>query len=144
MDEHPRIYPSLTYADAPAAIDFLCRAFGFERRLVVPGPGGTVLHSELSLGPEVVVMVSSPKPEQRRLAPADLGPGTAHALSLWVPDPDAHHARAVAAGARILRDLQDEEYGGRGYMAADPEGHPWYFGSYRPGAWWDAEPRAEP
>lgn len=129
------VYPSLTYADATAAIDWLCRVFGFEKRLVVPGPDGTVMHSELSLG-QVVVMVSSPKPEQRRIAPTGLS-GMPCAMSISIPDPDAHHARAVAAGAEIVRELCDEDYGSRGYMARDPEGHQWYFGTYQAGAWWD-------
>lgn len=129
------LYPSLTYADAPAAIDWLCRVFGFERRLVVPGPEGTVLHSELSFGPDVV-MVSSPKPETGRV-PLDAARGTSTALSLFVEEPDAHYERAAAAGANVVHPLQDEEYGARGYMVADPEGHLWYFGNYRPGAYWE-------
>ena len=64
--------------------------------------------------------------------------GCAQALSVFIPDPDAHHRRAVFAGAQIIRPLQDEEYGARGYMAVDPEGHMWYFGNYRPGEYWDA------
>ena len=51
-----------------------------------------------------------------------------------VADADAHHARSVAAGAKILRPIQDESYGGRGYGCADPEGHVWYFGTYDPWA----------
>ncbi len=129
------IHPSLTYEDAAAAIEWLCRAFGFERRLVVPGAGGRIEHSELSLGTGVI-MVSSPKAEQGRVSPQGLS-GSAHALSVVVADPDLHCATATAAGARILRGLRDEEYGGRGYMAADPEGHQWYFGSYRPGPYWE-------
>src|SRR6185295_6933677 len=128
------VYPSLTYADAPGAIDWLCRAFGFTKRLVVPEEGGRIVHSELSFG-EAVVMVSSPKPDQKRVAPGDL-PGTSQALSLHVADPDAHYARAKAAGAVIMRELRDEEYGARGYEARDPEGHIWYFGNYRPGGYW--------
>src|SRR5262245_9132636 len=88
------IYPSLTYDDAPAAIEWLCRAFGFEKRLVVPGPRGTVMHSELSVGPGVI-MVSSPKPEADRIGPRGL-PGVPQALSVRVDDPDAHFARAQA------------------------------------------------
>ncbi len=131
------IHPCLTYADAPAAIDFLERAFGFQRRLVVPGPEGTVRHSELSLGPGVI-MVSSERPAEGRRSPQHLA-GLHATLSLVVDDPDAHHARAVAAGAEIVTPLKDEEHGGRGYSARDPEGHAWYFGSYRPGSWWDPE-----
>jgi uncharacterized glyoxalase superfamily protein PhnB len=131
------IYPSLTYDDAPAAIDWLCRAFGFTRRLVVPGPDGTVMHSELSFGPGVI-MVSSPKPDQGRVAPRGLS-GMCQGLSVRVEDPDAHFAHATAEGAEIVRELRDEEYGSRGYMAKDPEGHQWYFGTYVPGAYWEAD-----
>jgi uncharacterized glyoxalase superfamily protein PhnB len=130
------IHPSLTYDDAPAAIEWLCRAFGFTKRFVVSGSNDRVEHSELSLGTGVV-MVSSPKPEDRRVSPRALA-GSAQALSVFVPDPDAHHKRAVAAGARVIRPLQTEEYGARGYMVVDPEGHMWYFGNYRPGEYWDA------
>jgi uncharacterized glyoxalase superfamily protein PhnB len=130
------IHPSLTYDDAPAAIDWLCKAFGFTKRFVVPGPNNRIEHSELSLGTGVV-MISSPKAEDRRVSPKVL-PGTAQALSVFVADPDAHHEVAVAAGARILRPLQTEEYGARGYMVLDPEGHVWYFGNYRPGEYWEA------
>jgi uncharacterized glyoxalase superfamily protein PhnB len=130
------IYPSLTYDDAPAAIEWLGRAFGFTTRFVVPGPDGRVEHSELSIGTGVV-MISSPKTEDRRVSPKALT-GIAQALSVFVADPDAHHATAVAAGARVIRPLQTEEYGARGYMALDPEGHVWYFGDYRPGAYWQA------
>src|SRR5262245_58488703 len=91
------LYPSLTYEDAPAAIEWLCRAFGFTKRLVVPGPDGTVKHSELSLGAGVI-MVSSPKPEQGRASLRGLA-SVPQAISVRVDDPDAHFARAVAAGA---------------------------------------------
>lgn len=131
-------HPSLSYDDAAAAIDWLCRAFGFTRRLVVGSPNGRVEHSELSLGTGVV-MVSSSKPDAGRVSPRRLHGGVAHALSVYVPDPDAHFQQALSAGARILRPLQDEEYGARGYMAEDPEGHQWYFGNYRPGAYWEGD-----
>ena len=130
------IHPSLTYEDAPAAIEWLCRAFGFTTRFVVPGPDQRIEHSELSLGTGVV-MISSPKPEDGRVSPRELA-GSAHALSVWVAEPDRHHAVAVAAGARIVRPLTTEDYGARGYMARDPEGHLWYFGNYRPGEYWQA------
>ena len=53
---------------------------------------------------------------------------------LIVADADAHHARAVAAGARVVYPLKDEDYGGRGYSCLDPEGHLWNFGTYDPWA----------
>ncbi|MGB8326343.1 MAG: VOC family protein [Steroidobacteraceae bacterium] len=135
-DSTPTIlYPSLFYDDAVVAIDWLCRAFGFRKRLVVPGAGDTVMHSELTFGP-AVIMVASAKPEMGWASPRGL-PAISSALSLHVENPDAHFARAKAAGAVVLRELRDEEYGGRGYMVRDPEGHQWYFGSYRPGAHWN-------
>lgn len=129
------IYPTLSYDDAPAAIEWLCRAFGFEKRLVVPNESGGVRHAELSLGPGVI-MVSTARPEERRLGPRSL-PGSSMGLCVRVDDPDAHFARAKAAGAEIVRELRDEEYGARGYMARDLEGHGWYFSDYHPGKWWE-------
>ena len=129
------VYPSLTYDDAASAIEWLCRVFGFTARLVVPGPGQRVEHSELSFGTGVV-MVSSPKPADGRVGPRALS-GAAQALSVYVADPDAHHAQALAGGARIVRELRTEAYGARGYMAQDPEGHTWYFANYRPGEYWE-------
>ncbi len=131
------VYPSLTYDDAPAAIDWLCRAFGFTQRLVVPGPDGRIEHSELSLN-GAVIMVSSPKPSQRRLSPRSLA-GASQTVCVHIDDPDSHCRRAVAAGAQIVHELQDEDYGSRGYMAEDLEGHVWYFGTYRPGAHWESK-----
>ena len=130
------IHPSLSYDDAAAAIDWLCRAFGFTRRLVVPGPNGEIIHSELSLGTGVI-MVGSSRPEEKRVSPRRLRGQVTNAISVYVPDPDAHLQQALAAGAHMLRPLRDEEYGARGYMAEDPEGHQWYFGNYRPGAHWN-------
>ena len=128
------VYPSLTYADPLAAIEFLCEGFGFTKRLVVPAEDGGVMHSELSLG-NAVVMVSGNKPDQHRTLP-DPG-GVPVSLSVYVADPDAHHARAVAAGATIVRELVSEEYGARGYLCRDPGGHVWYFSDYVPGSWWE-------
>lgn len=132
------IQACLTYADAAAAIEWLSAAFGFTAQLVVAADDGAIIHSELSLGTGVV-MVSSPKPEDGRHAPRAPG-GAPATLSVYVPDPDAHHARAVAAGARVLRPLRNEAYDARGYMAEDPEGYRWYFGNYRPGAYWRSPP----
>jgi uncharacterized glyoxalase superfamily protein PhnB len=126
------IYPCLTYADARAAVDWLCHAFGFSQQLLVPGPDGTIRHSELSLGGGVV-MVSSPRPGR---PPPNQAGGYVATLSVFVADPDQHLARAMAAGARVTQPIRDQEFGGRGYGALDPEGHGWYFSNYRPGAYW--------
>lgn len=128
------ICPCLTYDDASAAIEWLCRVFGFTQQLVVPGPDETVIHSELSLG-SGVVMVSSPKPNANRRGPRSPG-GSVCSLSVFVEDPDAHCAKSIASGAKILQSLRDEDYGARGYAVEDLEGHCWYFGNYRPGKYW--------
>lgn len=130
------ICPTLSYDDAPAAIEWLCRAFGFSKRLVVPGPDGGIRHSELSLGGGVI-MVSSARPKEDRLSPRSL-PGVNQAIAVRIDDPDAHFARAIRAGATVLREPRDEEFGSRGYMVKDLEGHHWYFGTYHPGVYWQA------
>ena len=132
------IYPTLTYDDARAAIDWLERVFGFVARLVVPGENDTVRHSELSFG-DGVVMVSSPKADMNRVGPKSLD-GASQGPCVRVDDVDAHYQIAKAAGAEIVRDLQDEDYGSRGYIAKDIEGHVWYFGTYRPGIYWGDQP----
>jgi len=128
------IYPCIFYDDALAAIEWLCRAFGFEKRLVVPGPNGTIGHSELSLGPGVI-MVGSVSAEQGCISARRL-PGVHQAICVHIDDPDSHFARAKAAGAVVVREIRDEGYGSRGYMVKDPAGSQRYFGTYLPGAHW--------
>ena len=122
------IFPALRYRDAPAAIEWLGRALGFEARMVVDGPNGTVAHAELAYD-GAVIMLGSVRDGDGYAPP----PGGAAAY-LVVDDPDAHHERARAAGAKIVRDLQDTDYGSREYSVRDPEGNVWSFGTYRPGA----------
>jgi uncharacterized glyoxalase superfamily protein PhnB len=130
------VFPCLCYDDALVAIEWLCTAFGFERRLLVPGSDDTVIHSELTLD-NAVIMVNTARPEQGRHAPAGLA-GMPQMLSVHVADPDAHHERAVAAGAEIVEPLADAPHRARGYTARDLEGHLWHFSDYRPGDYWDS------
>lgn len=124
------IFCVLRYEDAQRGIDFLERAFGFERRSIHE-EGGVVLHAELALGESVVLIGSVTEGEFGELAPP---PGHA-ALYVVVDDADAHHDRAVSEGAPVVMDLRDQEYGSREYAARDPEGNLWTFGTYDP---WDA------
>jgi uncharacterized glyoxalase superfamily protein PhnB len=122
----PTFYPVLHYRDARAAIDWLERAFGFERLAVYPDDGTPVVHAELGFGTGIV-MVTTLAPDQ------DVSPRPRYnAPYVYVADPDAHHVRAVAAGAQITRELQDTSYGSREYIARDLEGNEWSFGTYRP------------
>ncbi len=130
------IIPCLRYRDATAAIDWLCHAFGFERRLVVPGPNGTVAHAQLTCGQGMVMLSSVTDSEFGRLLrqPDEFDGCETQCCFVRVVDADAVHARAQAAGARIVVDIRDEEYGGRGFTCRNPEGHVWYVGSYDPWA----------
>lgn len=129
-----RIVPVLRYRDAPAAIRWLQRAFGFEPQLVVDDARGGVTHAQLVSG-ETLVMVASASDEGfgrfQKPPPDPEAPATASSYVV-VPDADRHHARATAAGARIVLPLEDQSYGGRGYSCRDPEGHLWSFGTYDP------------
>jgi uncharacterized glyoxalase superfamily protein PhnB len=129
------IIPALHYADAPAAIDFLCRAFGFERKAVYEGEGGTIAHAELTLGNGMVMLGSMKDTEYGKLLvrPRAAG-GVTMGVYVIVEDPDAHFARAKAAGAEITREPVTQGYGGRDYTCKDPEGNVWTFGSYDPWA----------
>ncbi len=132
----PRISSSLFYDDAAAAIDWLCRAFGFEVRLLVEGEGGSVEHSELSLGGGVIMVGQEgqgPRPEHRRMvSPRSTGGGNTQVMGVFVDDVDAHCARARAAGAEIFREPDTSDYGSeyamdRTYGAVDLDGHLWFF-----------------
>jgi uncharacterized glyoxalase superfamily protein PhnB len=116
----------MRYRDAPAAISFLQEAFGFRERDVIANEDGTIAHAELSFGTSIL-MVGSDREDSvygRRA-----GQGWIYAA---VDDPDAHCERARAAGAEIITELHDTDYGSRDYAARDPEGNFWYFGTYRP------------
>ena len=127
----PAIVPCLSYRDAPAAIAWLKEAFGFTENMVVPGPDGTIAHAQLALGNGMVMVGSERDDELQMRIPCDLG-GVTQSIYVVVEDADAHYARAVAAGAEIVRELEDTPYGSRDYSARDPEGHLWNFGTYRP------------
>ena len=121
-----RIVPMIAYEDAGAAIDWLTEAFGFcerpEQRFT--DGSGTVTHAELERD-GAIVMLATPNPDYR--GPKRYRETCDQARrNPWV---DAHHARAAAAGASVIRPLEDSpEAGMRLYTAEDPEGHRWMFG----------------
>ena len=120
----PTFYPNLRYKNAPAAIEWLGRAFGFEQHLVVPGPEGTIAHAELRFGTGLL-MLGSEKDDV-------FGRAGGMAPYVYVADIDAHCARARAAGAVIVKEPFNTDYGSRDYAARDCEGNVWSFGTYRP------------
>jgi uncharacterized glyoxalase superfamily protein PhnB len=130
-----RLIPSLCYNDAPAAIQWLQQAFGFEARLVVPDESGGVFHAQLVSpdGNSMIMLFSARDVDhyQSIRPPQTLG-GSNQGIYFVVKDVNAHYAEAVAAGAETLMPPTPQDYGGSCYTCADPEGHVWNFGDYDP------------
>ena len=127
--------PCLRYHDAPGMIGWLCDTFGFARHLVVEDGNGGIAHAQLTLGPGMLMLGSWREDAFAKLqsTPGKLG-GTTQSPYLVVADADAVYVKAKAAGAEIVYDLRDEDYGGRGFSCRDPEGHLWSIGTYDPWA----------
>jgi uncharacterized glyoxalase superfamily protein PhnB len=125
--------PTMRYRDAPKMLEWLCKAFGFERHFVVPGENGTIAHAQLTLGNGMIMLGSARDDDWGNLVKpvADVGARTGAAYVV-VKEIDAHHARSRAAGAEIVRALENTDYGSREYAARDPEGQVWSFGTYDP------------
>jgi uncharacterized glyoxalase superfamily protein PhnB len=130
----PTIFPVLSYQDAPAAIEWLGRAFAFEKQVAYPGPDGTIVHAELRRDAGVIG-ISSVAPT------SEANPWTSvrQGVYVTVDDVDAHCSRARSAGAEIAIQPYDTHYGSREYSAWDLEGHLWGFGTYPMGS-----PEGEP
>jgi uncharacterized glyoxalase superfamily protein PhnB len=123
----PQVWPTLRAGDARALIRFLVEAFGFEETAVY-GEGERVDHAQLTwpLGGGVMLGSAGKSPDD----PWPLQPGTFGAYVV-THDPDALYARARAAGAQVLFEPRDTEYGSREVGFRDPEGNLWSFGTYR-------------
>lgn len=123
----PTLYPSMRFRDAPAAIAFLKTAFDFREIQVIANDDGTIAHAELSYGPSILMLGSD------REDPV-MGSRAGHGwIYVAVEDADAHCERARGAGAKIVAEPFDTDYGSRDYTAHDLEGNVWHFGTYRPG-----------
>jgi uncharacterized glyoxalase superfamily protein PhnB len=119
MSDHPTVFPTMSYRGADAAVEFLQRAFGAEPHAVYRDESGRFRHAELKLGNGMVM-----------LGEAETAQGGG--VYVVVADPDEHCARAREAGAEIVREPNDTDYGSREYGARDPEGLAWHFGTYQP------------
>lgn len=129
------LIPCLRYRDAPRAIDWLCAVFGFSRQLVIPGPDDTIAHAQLALGRGMIMLGSASNEGAYGplvVQPEDIGGSETQTTYLVVADADAVYRRAVDAGATIVIDIVDEEYGGRGFTCRDLEQHIWSIGTYDP------------
>lgn len=134
---HPHgstIIPCLRYRDAHAAIEFLCKAFGFEKQAVYENEDGGVEHAQLTFGSGMVMLgeVRDNAFGRHIAQPDEIGGRETQCACVTVTDCKAHYRQAKAAGAAIVDDYAEQDYGGAGYSCRDPEGHLWYFGSYDP------------
>ena len=132
----PRISTALYYDDASAAIDWLCRAFGFETRLKVVGDDGRIEHSELTFGGGVVMVSGGMKDKHEKMpyarSPSEAGGGNTQSLMVYVDDVDEHCKHAREHGAKITKEPKTTDYGDeywtdRGYECMDVGGHYWWF-----------------
>jgi uncharacterized glyoxalase superfamily protein PhnB len=127
--------PCLRYRDTSDAIDWLGEVFGFVCQVAVPGIDGAIAHAQLTRGTGMIMIgsVSSEGEYGRLLAqPDEIGGRETQTIYLVVDDVDRVCERARAAGALILEEPADTEFGSRGFLCRDPGGHVWNVGSYDP------------
>jgi PhnB protein len=124
---YPTVTPYLLYEDVDAALAWLRDVFGFRERLRFAADDGTVSHAEMTIGEDGLLMLGHPGPDYRD--PRRVGGGTA-LVHVLVDDVDAHAERARAAGARLLREPEDQDYGHRRYDVEDLAGHTWSFSQH--------------
>src|ERR1700722_8031898 len=130
------VIPALRYRDAVAAIDWLPRAFGFEKQAVYMGPDNTVAHAQLTFGKGMIMLgsVVDDTPYSKLITqPDQIDHRETQTPYLIVSDADAIYATAKTAGATMLLDIKDMDYGGRASPCSDLEGDIWNIGTYDPG-----------
>ncbi|MDD5036448.1 MAG: VOC family protein [Methylococcaceae bacterium] len=130
------VIPCLRYRDAPAAIEWLCAAFGFEKQAVYPNDDGTIAHAQLSFGNGMIMLgsVHEKGGEWGKWIkqPDEIDGAETQSAYLVVADADLIYERAKSAGAKIVLEIKDEDHGGRGFSCLDLEGRLWNFGTYDP------------
>jgi uncharacterized glyoxalase superfamily protein PhnB len=129
------IIPSLRYRDALKMIDWLQRAFGFEKKVVYMSGETIVGHAELTFGNGMVMLGSVDNGTESAawtVQPDEVGNRETRGTYLVVSDCDAIYASAKAAGAEMVLELRTMDYGGKAFTCRDPEGHIWGIGDYDP------------
>jgi len=133
--DHPTVIPMIAYEDGVAALEWLAKAFGFRERARQIGADGKLTHGEMEVG-DGVIMLGTPTPDyespKHHRETCDQArkwstvPWIIDGVLVYVDNLDAHFARAKAAGATILSEIQ-EDSAGRRYRTEDLEGHRWFF-----------------
>jgi PhnB protein len=122
------VTPYLSIRGAAKAIDFYKKAFGAVEVMRMPGPGGLLGHAEIKIG-DSRIMLSDEYASMDFLGPQSRGGSTVH-IHLYVKDADAMAERAVAAGAKLVRPVEDKFYGDRTGTVEDPFGHVWHLATH--------------
>lgn len=122
-EEYPQITPYLCVDGADQAIAFYKQVFRATERMRMPGPAGKIGHAELQIG-RGLIMLADEYPDMDIRGPKAIG-GTPVTVSVYVDDVDAVYERAIAAGAKPLRKVEDQFYGDRSGQFEDPFGHRW-------------------
>ena len=128
-DGYHSVTPYLIVKGAARALEFYQKALGAKELMRLPGPDGRVGHAEIKIG-DSRIMLADECPEMSATSPQALG-GTPVGLCLYVEDADAVFNRAVAAGAKVVRPVQDQFYGDRSGTLEDPFGHKWTIGTHK-------------
>ena len=123
------VNPVLVVNGAAQAIEFYKHAFGATERTRLVGPGGKIVHSEMTIG-DALFMVKDEFPEWGDHSPKSAD-GPSVLIALFVDDVDELEERAVAAGAKILIPVADQFYGDRSGRLADPFGHVWIISTHK-------------
>ena len=127
-DEYPRVTPYLVVEGAAAAIDFYTRVFGAKERMRMPAPGDRIGHAEIEIG-DSMVMLADANPQMGHKSPKALG-GSPISLLVYVENADDTVKRAVAAGGKVVRPVENQFYGDRMGGIEDPFGHQWYVATH--------------
>ncbi len=132
--EKAKIIPAMRYKDAKAAIDWLCKTFGFKRHLIVEGENDSIEHAQLVLGDCMIMLSSMNNNEYGKYfkTPESIDGINTQAPYIVIDQINEHYEKAVAEKAEIIITLREEDYGGKSYSCRDMEGHIWNFGSYNP------------
>jgi uncharacterized glyoxalase superfamily protein PhnB len=132
------IVPCLRYHDAHAAIEWLCKAFGFTKNAVYENEKGGVEHAQLVYGDGMIMLGEVRDTEIGRhiVQPDQIGDRETQCPYVIVLNCKSHYQQAKDAGAVIVDEYAEKDYGGAGYSCRDPQGHLWHFGSYDP---WQSE-----
>lgn len=127
-ENYRRVTPYLVIDGAAEAIDYYKRVFGATEEVRMPAPGNKIGHAEIRIG-DSVVMLADEVPDMGHRSPKSLG-GSPISLLLYVEDADRTVDRAVAAGAKLTRPVENQFYGDRMGGIQDPFGHQWYVATH--------------